>query len=395
MTMGSYVPHVPNKPWIETPLVESTALSLSANCRVFLKLELLQPAGSFKSRGIGNLILEHIKHASVQSSSRRRLHFYCSSGGNAGLACVTAARSLGYKASVVVPMTTKPSMIARIQAAGATSVIQHGESWHYADAHLRNHILKSPQAKDGEDDDEEEEGIYVPPFDHPAVWAGASTIITELQHQLPDEQPPDAIILSVGGGGLFSGIMLGLDQAPDHAWSHIPVLAVETRGADSLAQSLQAGEAITLPSITSLAKSLGAIRVADQAFRYAQRPNVRSVVLDDADAVMGVCRLADDERLLVEPACGVCVALCYGDKLRELVRGLNRQSRVVVVVCGGCDVDVGMVAKWREEFAARLAGSQCEEAREDRVGKDALLPSDLTLPAQNSTPPPPMLSTTK
>lgn len=351
MTMGSYVPPLPKKPWIETPLVESTALSLSANCRVFLKLELLQPAGSFKSRGIGNLILEHIKHASVQSSSHKPLHFYCSSGGNAGLACVTAARSLGYKASVVVPMTTKPSMIAKIQAAGATSVIQHGESWHYADAHLRNHILNPSQAKTEE---AEEEGIYIPPFDHPAVWAGASTIITELQHQLPDNEPPDAIILSVGGGGLFAGIMLGLDQTQDEAWSHVPVLAVETRGADSLAQSLQAGQLITLPGITSIAKSLGAIRVADQAFEYAQRPNVKSVVLDDAEAVMGVCSLADEERLLVEPACGVCVALCLEDKLREVVKGLGPRSRVVVVVCGGCDVDVGMVASWREEYAQRF-----------------------------------------
>ncbi|ERF76549.1 hypothetical protein EPUS_05822 [Endocarpon pusillum Z07020] len=351
MTMGSYVPPIPNKPWIETPLVESTALSLSANCRIFLKLELLQPAGSFKSRGMGNLILEHIKHASAQSSSHKPLHFYSSSGGNAGLACVIAARSLGYKASVVVPMTTKPSMIAKLQAAGATSVIQHGESWHYADAHLRNHILNHPQAKTEE---AEEEGIYIPPFDHPAVWAGASTIISELQHQLSDNQPPDAIILSVGGGGLFAGIMLGLDQAQDEAWSHVPVLAVETDGADSLAQSLQAGELITLPGITSIAKSLGAIRVADQAFQYAQRPNVKSVVLDDAEAVMGVCRLADEERLLVEPACGVCVALCHEDKLREVVKGLGPQSRVVVVVCGGCDVDVGMVVRWREEYAQRF-----------------------------------------
>ncbi|KAF7509674.1 hypothetical protein GJ744_007545 [Endocarpon pusillum] len=361
MTMGSYVPPIPNnpvKPWIETPLVESTALSLSANCRVFLKLELLQPAGSFKSRGIGNLILEHTKHASVQSSSQKPLHFYSSSGGNAGLACVTAARSLGYKASVVVPMTTKTSMIAKLQAAGATSVIQHGESWYYADAHLRNHILHPPQAKNQEAE-EEEEGIYIPPFDHPAVWAGASTIIPELQHQLPDNQPPDAVILSVGGGGLFAGIMLGLDQTQDEAWSRVPVLAVETHGADSLAQSLQAGELITLPGITSVAKSLGAIRVADQAFRYAQRSNVKSVVLDDAEAVMGVCRLADEERLLVEPACGVCVALCHEDKLREVVKGLGPRSRVVVVVCGGRDVDVEMVGRWREEYAERFREIRC------------------------------------
>ncbi len=373
--MGSYPAATARKPWIETPLVESTALSLSANCRIFLKLELLQPAGSFKSRGIGNLILEHIKHAAAENSAHKPLHFYSSSGGNAGLACVAAARSLGYKASVVVPMSTKLSMIAKIKAAGATDVIQHGESWYYADSYLRNHILEDVQTNG------EEIGIYIPPFDDPRIWQGVSTMIPEIQSQLPDGEPPNAIILSVGGGGLFSGVILGLDKA---GWSHIPVLAMETHGADSLNQSLNAGELITLPAITSLAKSLGAIRVADQAFEYARRRSVTSVVLEDAEAVMGVCRLADDERLLVEPACGVCVAICYEDRLREVVKDLGPESRVVVVVCGGSDVTVEMVGKWREEFGERF-----REIREHRKGlegkgegdrkRDIVVPSDATL----------------
>ena len=347
--MGSYSHTSTNKPWIETPLIESTALSLSANCRVFLKLDLLQPSGSFKSRGIGNLILEHIKDASSErSSTKRPLHFYSSSGGNAGLACVTAASSLGHRASVVVPTSTKPSMIAKIKAAGAVAVIQQGESWHFADQHLRSVVLPSVQQIG------QEEGIYVPPFDDPRIWEGVSTVISEIQYQLPNGGSPDAIVLSVGGGGLFSGVMLGLDKL---GWGHVPVLAMETRGADSLNQSLHAGQLITLPGITSLAKSLGAIKVAPQAFEYAQRANVTSVVLDDADAVTGVCRLADKERLLVEPACGVCVAVCEGDRLRELVKGLHQDSRVVVVVCGGSDVTVEMVGRWREEYAVQMERS--------------------------------------
>lgn len=341
---SSYLPPT-KKPWIETPLVESTALSLVANCRVFLKLELLQPAGSFKSRGIGNLVLEHSQRASSAdpSSSQKPLHFYSSSGGNAGLACVAAASSLGHKASVVVPLSTKASMIDKIKAAGATEVIQHGESWYFADAYLRNHILNSRE-------DEGEQGIYVPPFDDPLIWQGASTMVEELQNQLPDARSPDAIILSVGGGGLFLGVMQGLEQL---GWSHVPVLAVETRGADSLHQALQTGELVTLSEITSIAKSLGAIRVAEQAFKYAhQRTNVKSVVLDDADAIRGVCRLADKERLLVEPACGVCVAVCEEEQLKQLVKGFGPHSRIVVVVCGGSDVSVEMVAKWNESNGA-------------------------------------------
>jgi L-serine/L-threonine ammonia-lyase len=83
-------------------------------------------------------------------------HFYASSGGNAGLACVVAARSLGHKATVVVPHTTSPMMIAKIKAAGASQVIQHGTNFGEADSYLRNVVLARHK-----------NGIYVPPFDHP------------------------------------------------------------------------------------------------------------------------------------------------------------------------------------------------------------------------------------
>jgi L-serine/L-threonine ammonia-lyase len=119
-------------PWIETPLLESSILSRAAGCRIFLKLENLQPASSFKSRGIGNLILQQVAHHGHGSAEPKPLHFFSSSGGNAGLAAVTAARSLGYPASVVVPETTDASFIAKIKAAGASDVIQHGSSWKFA-----------------------------------------------------------------------------------------------------------------------------------------------------------------------------------------------------------------------------------------------------------------------
>lgn len=125
-------------PWIQTPLLESSILSRAAGCRVFLKLENLQPAGSFKSRGIGNLILQQVAQHGHGSAEPKPLHFFSSSGGNAGLAAVTAARSLGYPASVVVPETTDAWFIAQIKAAGASDVIQHGSSWKFADVSTPN-----------------------------------------------------------------------------------------------------------------------------------------------------------------------------------------------------------------------------------------------------------------
>ncbi|MCJ1389755.1 catabolic L-serine/threonine dehydratase [Xylographa bjoerkii] len=347
--MGSMPERELLQPWIETPLIESAALSKAAGCRIFLKYENLQPSGSFKSRyptlhphspypstnlpssGIGNLILN-----SIRSRPTSPLHFYSSSGGNAGLACVTAARSLSYPATVVVPLSTSAFMVAKIRAAGATAVLQVGASWAEADAHLRESVLAH-----------DPNGVYVPPFDHPAIWAGASSMVREMKAQLGGEQP-DAVVCSVGGGGLFCGIMEGLEM---EGWGGVKVLACETEGAASLRESLDAGDLVSLPAITSIASSLGAKRVARRAFEYASGERVRSVVLNDAQAARGCWRLADDERVMVEVACGVSVAVCYEKGLlKDLVQGLGKEGKVVVVVCGGSNVSLEMLMEWRERF---------------------------------------------
>lgn len=266
-----------------------------------------------------------------------------------------------------MPLTTKPIMIAKLKAAGATEVIQHGASWKFADAYLRDDILPRVQAEGAED------GIYIPPFDHELIWAGNETLVHEIARQLPGGGAPDAIVCSVGGGGLFSGLMQGLDNRAGWGTS-VRVLAMETVGADSLAQSLVAGALVTLPAITSIATSLGAVRVAQRAFDAARRPSVRSVVLSDAEACMGVWRLADDARLLVEPACGVSAAVCYDGRLKRLLPALLPESRVVIVVCGGSQVTVEMVGEWRETFGKELAAQA--------AAADDAVPSTHTLPGR-------------
>lgn len=146
---------------------------------------------------------------------------------------------------------------------------------------------------------------------------------------------------------MFSGVVMGLEKR----WGgDVDVLAMETKGAESLAKSLEKGELVTLPAITSIATSLGAVRVATKAFELGQRPNVRSVVLDDAEAAMGCWRLADDERLLVEPACGLSIAVCYDGRLKALLPRLTTASKVVIVVCGGSDVTLERLVEYREWY---------------------------------------------
>ncbi|KAL8679824.1 MAG: hypothetical protein Q9186_003940 [Xanthomendoza sp. 1 TL-2023] len=327
----------PSNPWIETPLIESSALSKAAGCRIFLKLENLQPSGSFKSRGIGALLL----HSIINHHDPDSVHFYCSSGGNAGLACVTAARSLNRPATVVVPFTTKPLMIARLKSAGVYEVIQVGENWKEADTYLRERLLKNNEG-----------GVYVPPFDHPEIWEGHSTLVSEVARQLQDqgEEGADAMVCSVGGGGLLCGVLLGLERQHSSWSQNCKVLALETEGAESLHKSLQQGQLVTLPKITTIATSLGATRVAQQAFDLAQKHKVKSAVLSDAEAAMGCWRFADDERIIVEAACGLNIAVCYDGRLKKLLPQITRESKVVIVVCGGSNVTLETLMAYREEY---------------------------------------------
>lgn len=221
-------------------------------------------------------------------------------------------------------------MIAKIRTAGASRVVQHGNSWAEADKFLREEVLA-----------DDPYGVYVPPFDHDDVRFGASTIVEEL------EERPDAIVCSVGGGGLFSGIQLGLEA---RGWGDVSILAMETEGAESLSMSLKEGELVTLPAITSIATSLGAKRVAQKTFDLGKRRNVRSVVLSDAEAAMGCWRLADDERLIVEPACGVSLAVCYDGRLKQLLPKLTNESKIVVIVCGGSDITLDMLMDYRKKY---------------------------------------------
>jgi L-serine/L-threonine ammonia-lyase len=281
-----------------------------------------------------------------ESDNPSSTHFYCSSGGNAGLAAVHSAVKLGRPCTIVVPITTKPMMMAKMEAAGATAVLQHGASWQEADDYLQNIVIKEAEQAG-------EECVYVPPFDHPKIWTGHSSMVDEIHDQLVEmtgDTEPEVLACSVGGGGLFNGIMEGVRR---NSYANTRILAVETRGADSLAESVRQGKHITLPAITSQATTLGAKKVSARTFELAmESQQVKTLVLSDEEAMMGAWRLAEDERLLVELSCSVTVALCYGDRLRKVLqREVSKDDKVVIIVCGGSNVNIDMVSQWKKDSA--------------------------------------------
>lgn len=297
---------------VTTPTIRSTEFSLRAGLEVFLKLESIQPCGSFKLRGVG--------HACRVLHERGAKRFVSSSGGNAGYAVAYAGNKLGVPVTVVVPETTTERAKTLIQREGA-QVVVHGSSWQEANAHAQE-LLDS-------------QSEFIHPFDHPLLWEGHASMIDELVAQCAK---PDVVICSVGGGGLLAGVGEGLLR---NGWADVGILAVETEGTASFAAALNSGQPVELPGVSGLATSLGARQVCQRSVELTRQLTIKSHVLTDALAVRGCADLLDAHRLLTEPACGASIASL--DKVRD---AFPDASRVAVIVCGGVGVTVGQLQQW-------------------------------------------------
>eukprot|EP00958_Prasinococcus_capsulatus_P023372 scaffold3443_cov404-Prasinococcus_capsulatus_cf.AAC.15 len=303
-----------------------------------------QPSGSFKLRGIG-LACQRAKekgYTKLVSSSATwaaTLAFHSSlacAGGNAGLAVAYAGRALKMQTTVVLPETTPAFVSSLLQGYGA-EVIVHGSMW----------ALANEKAMELA---EESNGVLMHPFEGQDMWEGHASLVHELQRELPEK--PDAIVASVGGGGLVLGILEGTvltatngcSGLKEVGWDDVKVVACETEGANSFAQSAEAGKLIELPGITSVAKSLGASKVSPTLMeRYLELGPQLLVpwVGSDRDAVSACARFADEHRVLVEPACGISLAAAYN--ACEALRGCQR---VVIEVCGGAIVTRALMSEW-------------------------------------------------
>ena len=302
---------------IPTPLIASAPLSRAAGCAIWLKLEALQPPGSFKIRGIGAAC----EHYAQQGAQR----FVSSSGGNAGLAVAYAGRHLSIPVTVVVPETTSQRAKDLLQLEGA-EVIVHGASWQEANA-LAQSLLTGSDA-------------FLHPFDDPLLWAGHASMVDEVA---ATGNKPDAVLLSVGGGGLLSGVMEGLAR---NGWGDVPALGVETQGAASLHAAMQTGQPTALDAVRSIATSLGARQVCQRAFELSQGGKVHSLLVSDKQAVAGCTRFLDDHRLLVEPACGAALAVAY-----DMPQALAAFNKVLIIVCGGATASADNLRQWTAQLA--------------------------------------------
>ncbi len=402
----------PRPLYLKTPLLHSAPLSEKCGHNVYLKLDALQPSGSFKFRGISHVLQRYQASrsrsgASSSSSSTDNTapapipttRVISSSGGNAGLAAATAARMLQLPCTVFCPTSTEAYIVDLLRAEGA-EVVQSGAAWDVCDGEARK-LLERITAGQGHDGPETE-ALYVHPFEGEDLLEGHSSMVREIYEQLADasageaaQAQPDMIVCSVGGGGLLGGILQGIEgQVQKRKSPHTPphVVAVECFGADSFSQSFHhpQGEHVTLPAITSAAKSLGALRVSAKALQQAKQYGGKSdssnnataaatgsfstVTIDDDVAAYAAWQFAKDTRLIVELACSASLAPIYFPeqvlqpllaKGPQLANGHGtekgkKKKNIVIIVCGGSKVTTEDLEAWRHalpDTSAALAKS--------------------------------------
>ena len=282
-------PHVRRTPVVDV-MVEGVGLPVT------LKLELLQHAGSFKSRGAFNTLLgAEVGAGGVATAS----------GGNHGAAVAYAARQLGHKAKIFVPEISSPAKVARIASYGA-EIVQKGANYAEALALCEAHIAESGATS-------------VHAYDAESTLEGQGTLGRELEAQAPGL---DTLLVAVGGGGLIGGIA---------AWyqSDAKIIGVEPVTCNTLHASFAAGGRVPVKTSGLAADSLGATTVGRLMFDIA-KDHIASVALVSDDDIRNAQRkLWREMQLVTEPGGAAAFAALLSGAYKP-----EKDERVGVVVCG-------------------------------------------------------------
>ncbi|MGD8207440.1 MAG: threonine ammonia-lyase, biosynthetic, partial [Thiohalocapsa sp.] len=291
----------------ESPLTRASALSRRLGNAVFLKREDLQPIFSFKLRGAYN------KLCHLDEQARRRGVIAASAGNHAQGVAMGASR-LGIEAVIVMPRTTPVIKIDAVRAWGAKTVL-FGDSFDEAAAHAMQLV--------------EQRGLtFLHPFDDPYVIAGQGTIGMEILRQHPE--PPEAIFVPVGGGGLIAGVAAYVK----YVHPEVRIIGVEPEEAPTLHAAMAAGKRVMLGEVGLFADGVAVKQIGVETFRVA-RESVDEVVLVGTDEICAAIKdIYDDTRGIAEPAGALAVA-----GLKRWVERTGVSGRDLIAIESGANMN--------------------------------------------------------
>ena len=292
---------------IESPLEAAPRLSARLGTKLLLKREDLQPVFSFKLRGAYN------KMINLTPAARAR-GVIAASAGNHAQGVALAARRLGCRALIVMPVTTPAVKINAVRALGA-EIVLHGDS--YSDAQAQAVTLQKQKGL-----------TFVHPFDDPDVIAGQGTVGMEIlrQHHLQEHGPLHAVLVAVGGGGLISGVAAYIKALRPE----VQIIGVQASDSNAMARSLVAGRRIDLREVGLFADGTAVRRVGKETFRLCRR-YVDDMITVDTDALCAAIKdVFEETRSILEPAGALGVA---GAKVLAARASLAGKS-IVAITCG-------------------------------------------------------------
>lgn len=276
--------------------VDGRDFGLASQALTF-KLELLQHAGSFKTRGaFTHLLTRTVPAAGVVAAS----------GGNHGAAVAYAAGVRGVPATIFVPTVASPAKLEQIRAYGADLVVT-GERYAEALAASQAHVATTG-------------ALAIHAFDQPETLLGQGTLAMELEEQAPEL---DTLLVAVGGGGLIGGIA---------AWyaGRLRLVGVEPDAAPTLYRALEAGRPVDAEAGGIAADSLAPRRVGELMFPIARQHVDRVVLVSDAAIIDAQRALWRVLRLAAEPGGAAAFAALASGRYQPAPG-----ERVGVLVCGG------------------------------------------------------------
>ncbi len=289
---------------VRTPLVRLNAEGIDAE--VWLKLENLQPIGSFKLRGAANAMR-------LAGADAVRDGVYTASAGNMAQGVAWSAREMGVAATVVVPDHAPATKLAAVERLGAEVVkVPFARWWQVIEEHTYPGLG----------------GLFVHPVSDPAVMAGNGTIGLEIADDLPDV---DTVLVPFGGGGLSCGIAAALAARVPRA----RVYGCEVSTAAPLTASLAAGEARAIDHTPSFVDGIGGRSVLREMWPLASTLLAGSRVVTLAETAAAVRLLAERHRVIAEGAGGVALAAALA--------GVPGARKIVCVVSGG-NIDTATLA---------------------------------------------------
>ncbi|MCG7344031.1 threonine/serine dehydratase [Sporosarcina sp. ACRSL] len=290
-----------------TPILQSEQLSKLCGNQLFLKSEHLQKTGSFKIRGASNKVIQAIENGGKYVTA--------ASSGNHGQAVAYVANKYGVSATIVVPENVSKCKINAIQAyngkiemCGTTSA------------------ERLPRAQEIAD---QENGVFIPPYDDPLVMAGQGTVGLEILDQV---EQIDAIIVPIGGGGLISGILTAIKETNPK----IKVIGVEPELANDTYLSLQNKEITAIGATTTIADGLRSNQPGDLTFPVMMKYLDDLVLVSEDEIRQAFSFVMERTKQLIEPSSATTIAATMFNKI-------NMKDKNIVSVISGGNVDLDKV----------------------------------------------------